>query len=257
MELPFGIRRITTPLPTRPGHVHSYLLPGEDGRTSSWDQAAGHAGGLAGVARGRQWPDLRHAFHPDHVGAADVAERPGRRCTGAALDYAQCRLVWGTPTGRSGSPAGFAPASRMNHRGLIRSGDVYGPFIISARRSCRRRRPLDPLGARRRAGPRRRSALPAEGARARLGRPPARPDLTVGLWRRWARSARRHPRVARADDQLAPGSRSPATAIDPDPVGRARELIEHHHRRLAFAEAALTAAPRTGCGSRSTSSAPS
>ena len=33
MELPFGIRRITTPLPTRPGHVHSYLLPGEDGWT--------------------------------------------------------------------------------------------------------------------------------------------------------------------------------------------------------------------------------
>ena len=29
MELPFGIRRITTPLPTRPGHVHSYLLPPE------------------------------------------------------------------------------------------------------------------------------------------------------------------------------------------------------------------------------------
>ena len=33
MELPFGIRRITTPLPTRPGHVHSYLLPGDDGWT--------------------------------------------------------------------------------------------------------------------------------------------------------------------------------------------------------------------------------
>ena len=33
MELPAGIRRITTPLPTRPGHVHSYLLPGDDGWT--------------------------------------------------------------------------------------------------------------------------------------------------------------------------------------------------------------------------------
>ena len=31
-----------------------------------------------------------------------------------------------------------------------------------------------------------------------------------------------------------------------DPVGRARELIEHHRERLAFTEAALTDAPRTG-----------
>ena len=30
-ELPGGIRRVTLPLPTRPGHVHAYLLPGDDG----------------------------------------------------------------------------------------------------------------------------------------------------------------------------------------------------------------------------------
>ena len=32
-ELPAGIRRITLPLPTRPGHVHAYLLPGDEGWT--------------------------------------------------------------------------------------------------------------------------------------------------------------------------------------------------------------------------------
>jgi glyoxylase-like metal-dependent hydrolase (beta-lactamase superfamily II) len=32
-ELVDGIRRVTLPLPTRPGHVHAYLLPGEDGWT--------------------------------------------------------------------------------------------------------------------------------------------------------------------------------------------------------------------------------
>ena len=32
-ELGDGIRRVTLPLPTRPGHVHTYLLPGEDGWT--------------------------------------------------------------------------------------------------------------------------------------------------------------------------------------------------------------------------------
>ena len=30
-ELEGGIRRVTLPLPTRPGHVHAYLLPGADG----------------------------------------------------------------------------------------------------------------------------------------------------------------------------------------------------------------------------------
>ena len=31
--LPLGIRRVTVPLPTRPGHVHCYLVPGDDGWT--------------------------------------------------------------------------------------------------------------------------------------------------------------------------------------------------------------------------------
>ena len=30
-ELPGGIRRVTLPLPTRPGHVHAYLLSGDNG----------------------------------------------------------------------------------------------------------------------------------------------------------------------------------------------------------------------------------
>ena len=32
-ELGDGIRRVTLPLPTRPGHVHAYLLPGDHGWT--------------------------------------------------------------------------------------------------------------------------------------------------------------------------------------------------------------------------------
>jgi len=32
-ELVDGIRRVTLPLPTRPGHVHAYLLPADDGWT--------------------------------------------------------------------------------------------------------------------------------------------------------------------------------------------------------------------------------
>ena len=75
MELPFGIRRITTPLPTRPGHVHSYLLPGEGGwivvdtgvglpeAKALWRAELERAGGRVAAIF------VTH-FHPDHVGAA-------------------------------------------------------------------------------------------------------------------------------------------------------------------------------------------
>ena len=74
-ELDGGIRRVTLPLPTRPGHVHSYLLPGEDGwivvdtgvglpdAKETWAAALDGVGGR--VAR----VFITH-FHPDHVGAA-------------------------------------------------------------------------------------------------------------------------------------------------------------------------------------------
>ena len=102
MELPGGIRRITTPLPTRPGHVHSYLLPG-DGRLDARRHRA-RAARRAG-ASGRTALDgaevvrifITH-FHPDHVGAAaDVAELTGAPVHQGTLDYAQCELVWGNP----------------------------------------------------------------------------------------------------------------------------------------------------------------
>ena len=66
---------MTCPLPTRPGHVHSYLLPGAEGWTlvdtgiglpdaaERWsEELARHDGPVARVL-------ITH-FHPDHVGAA-------------------------------------------------------------------------------------------------------------------------------------------------------------------------------------------
>ena len=80
LELPGGIRRVTLPLPTRPGHVHAYLLPGEDGWTvvdtgvglpdakETWARELEHAGGTVGRIF------VTH-FHPDHVRAsADLHE---------------------------------------------------------------------------------------------------------------------------------------------------------------------------------------
>ena len=98
-----GIRRVTLPLPTRPGHVHAYLLPGEDGWTlvdtgiglpdakERWSEELAHLDGA--VAR----IFVTH-FHPDHVGAAaDLAELTGASVHQGGLDYAQCERVWGNP----------------------------------------------------------------------------------------------------------------------------------------------------------------
>jgi len=100
-ELEGGIRRVTLPLPARPGHVHSYLLPGEDGWTivdtglglpDARERWAAELRGLAGEVR----TILVTHFHPDHVGAAaDLAELTGARVVQGRLDFEQCDLVWG------------------------------------------------------------------------------------------------------------------------------------------------------------------
>ena len=100
-ELDGGIRRVTLPLPTRPGHVHSYLLPGEDGWTivdtglGLPDAKERWAGELAGLPGPVTRIVVTH-FHPDHVGAAaDLVELTGAPVSQGRVDYEQCRLVWG------------------------------------------------------------------------------------------------------------------------------------------------------------------
>jgi glyoxylase-like metal-dependent hydrolase (beta-lactamase superfamily II) len=102
-ELVGGIRRVTLPLPTRPGHVHAYLLPGSEGwivvdtgvglpeAREAWAAELDRAGGRVAAVF------VTH-FHPDHVGAAaDLHELTGAPVYQGALDYAQCELVWGNP----------------------------------------------------------------------------------------------------------------------------------------------------------------
>ena len=72
-ELPGGIRRVTMPLPTRPGHVHCYLLPVEDGYVlvdtglGLPDAAERWAAELEGLPAPVSTIFLTH-FHPDHLG---------------------------------------------------------------------------------------------------------------------------------------------------------------------------------------------
>ena len=256
-ELPSGIRRITTPLPTRPGHVHSYLLPGADGWTlvdtgiglpdaqEVWQAA------LDGAEVARIF--VTH-FHPDHVGAAaDVAELTSAPVYQGELDYAQCELVWaneGWPTRIADWFLTHGVPSEITEE-LIESGAVYRPFI--------RYQPNPQLvddgdrldGWELVAAPGHADGqlcLLADGVLVSADHLLGRITPTVGLWP----ESRLDPLGDYIESlertiELAPTIALPGHG-DPieDPVGRARELIEHHRDRLAFTQAALTDTPRTG-----------
>jgi len=258
-ELGDGIRRVTLPLPTRPGHVHAYLLPGEDGWTlvdtgvglpdakEAWAAELEQAGGRVATIF------VTH-FHPDHVGAAaDLHELTGAPGVQGTLDYAQCELVWGNPAWSERLLDWFrlhgAPDDVTNE--LVGQSSVYRPFIRYQR---------DPIlveageqvdGWELIAAPGHADGqlcLLRDGVLVAADHLLGRITPTVGLWP-----------ASRADplgDYLAALDRTielaPRIALpghgDPidDPAGRARELREHHRVRLAEAVAALGAEPQTG-----------
>ncbi len=258
-ELGDGIRRVTLPLPTRPGHVHAYLLPGEDGWTlvdtgvglpdakETWAAALEQAGGRVATIF------VTH-FHPDHVGAAaDLHELTGAPVVQGTLDYAQCELVWGNPAWSERLVDWFrlqgAPDDVTDE--LVGQSSVYRPFIRYQR---------DPIlvGAGEQVDGWELIAAPGhadgqlcllrDGVLVAADHLLGRITPTVGLWP-----------ASRADplgDYLAALDRTielaPRIALpghgDPieDPAGRARELQEHHRVRLGEAVAALGAEPQTG-----------
>jgi glyoxylase-like metal-dependent hydrolase (beta-lactamase superfamily II) len=258
-ELEGGIRRVTLPLPTRPGHVHAYLLPGEDGWTlvdtgvglpdakETWAAELEQAGGRVGTIF------VTH-FHPDHVGAAaDLHELTGAPVVQGALDYAQCELVWGNPAwserlldwfGLHGAPDDVTAE-------LVGQSAVYRPFIRYQR---------DPVlveagehvdGWELVAAPGHADGqlcLLKDGILIAADHLLGRITPTVGLWP-----------ASRADPlgdylialdrtiELAPGVALPGHG-EPieDPGARARELKEHHRVRLEETAAALGSEPRSG-----------
>lgn len=250
---------MTLPLPTRPGHVHAYLLPGDDGWTlvdtgvglpgakETWAAELQEAGGRVATVF------VTH-FHPDHVGAAaDLHELTGARVVQGALDYAQCELVWGNPAWSErlldwfrlhGTPDDVTAE-------LVGQGSVYRPFIRYQR---------DPVlveagehvdGWELVAAPGHADGqlcLLKDGVLIAADHLLGRITPTVGLWP-----------ASRADplgDYLAALDRTielaPRIALpghgEPieDPAGRARELQEHHRVRLEETVAALGPEPRTG-----------
>jgi glyoxylase-like metal-dependent hydrolase (beta-lactamase superfamily II) len=259
-ELDGGIRRVTMPLPTRPGHVHCYLLPGEHGSWTLVDTGIGvpdakevWALELAQAA-GRITSIFVTHFHPDHVGAAaDLHELTGAPVVEGALDYAQCELVWGNPAWTERLVDWFhlhgAPDDVTGE--LVGQSSVYRPFIRYQR---------DPILVE--AGEHvdgweliaasghadGQLCLLRDGVLIAADHLLGRITPTVGLWP----ASRPDPLgdyLAALDRtiELAPRMALPGHG-DPieDPAGRARELQEHHHVRLDEAAASLGTDPQTG-----------
>jgi glyoxylase-like metal-dependent hydrolase (beta-lactamase superfamily II) len=258
-ELAGGIRRVTLPLPTRPGHVHAYLLPGQDGWTivdtglglpDARDRWAAELDELPGpVAR----VVVTH-FHPDHVGAArDVAELTGAPVAQGRLDYEQCALVWG------GGDWGDVLVGWFDRHGvpdevtseLVQQGSLYRPFV----RYQPEPEPLEPGdlvdGWEAVAAPGHADGqlmLHRDGVLVAADHLLERISPTVGLWPQ----SRPDP----LGDYL--GALEATIALDPslavaghgdpltDPAGRARDLLAHHRERLDATAAALGDEPRTG-----------
>jgi glyoxylase-like metal-dependent hydrolase (beta-lactamase superfamily II) len=258
-ELGDGIRRVTLPLPTRPGHVHAYLLPGQEGWTlvdtgiglpdakETWAAELEQAGGRVATVF------VTH-FHPDHVGAAaDLHELTGARVVQGVLDYAQCELVWGNPAWSERLLEWFqlhgAPDDVTSE--LVGQSSVYRPFIRYQR---------DPILVEAGEHVDGWELVAASGhadgqlcllrdgvliaADHLLGRitptvglwPASRPDPLGDYLAALDRTIELAPRIA------LPGHGEPIE----DPAGRAREIREHHRERLEETVVALSAEPQTG-----------
>jgi glyoxylase-like metal-dependent hydrolase (beta-lactamase superfamily II) len=254
--LPGGIRRLTFPLPLGIRHVHCYLLPGPDG----WTLVDTGLGLPDAAAR---WEDvLREVevarivvthFHPDHAGGGeDARASTGARVYQGAHDYEQCLRVWGSDEW-SERLAGYLRTHGLPRElaeELRHEAATFAPFIRFARDP-------EPLHEGDEVGGWRVLELPGhadghiclerEGVLVAgdhlLGAitptvglyPESRPDPLADYQASLRRTIELAPEVA------LPGHGEPVA----DPVTRAREILEHHERRLDETAAALGSEPRT------------
>ena len=254
IELADGIRRITLPLPTKPGHVHAYLLDGGtlvDTGLGLPDARERWAEALRGVRVERVV--VTH-FHPDHVGAAaDLAELTGAPVHQGELDYLQCAHVWGNPEWPSVIAAWFVRNGVPEDvtRELIERGEMYRRLIRFARDPVPLRDGDEIDGWRVVETPGHADGhLCLVGERGMISGDHVLPRISpsVGLYPDsradplgdYLQSLERT--IALAPPVVFGGHGDPVT----DPATRVRELIDHHRRRLDDTAAALGGEPLTG-----------
>ena len=253
-----GVVRVTLPMPSRPGHVHSYLLRGADGWTivdtglglpDAQDRWARILESLDGpVAR----IFVTH-FHPDHVGAAaDLVALTAAPVYQRALDFEQCERTWsstarqditwawlranGVPADEEDEMRSFGEHYQHLTRYwrdpvLVEEGDrLDGWELVAAPGHADGQLMLlkDGLLV---AGD---HLLPRITPAIGLW-PDSRPDPLGDYLAALAELPTRAPRLA------FPGHGDPIA----DPLARAAELVEHHRERLDLLAAALVDEPRT------------
>ncbi len=256
-ELPGGIRRLTFELPLGIRHVHCYLLPGSDGWTlvdtglGLPDAAARWEPVLAELDGPITRIVVTH-FHPDHAGGGEDAQAlTGAQVLQGARDYEQCERVWGRPDWSErladylrahGLPEPLAGELRRESR-------LFSPFIRFARDPERLREGDEVDGWLVLELPGHadghicllRDGVLLAGDHL-LGTitptvglyPESRPDPLGDYLSSLDRTIELAPRLAFAghNDTVA------------DPVSRAREIHQHHRRRLDETVAALGPEPR-------------
>jgi glyoxylase-like metal-dependent hydrolase (beta-lactamase superfamily II) len=256
--LPGGLWRVTMPLPSRPGHVHCYLLPVEEGfmlvdtglglpdAAELWDTELEQLPGPVSTIF------VTH-FHPDHLGAtADVRELTGARVVQGRLDAAQSATTWRSEDWSTHLTSWFRSNGVPEEvtAELLAQGEIFRQFI---------RPVLDPElvddgdrlhGWEVVAAPGHADGqltLLKDGVLIAADHVLARITPTVGLWP----ASRPDP----LGDYLGALQRTidlaPTVAYTghgdtvTDPVGRAEELIAHHAERLLVTAGAIGAEPRT------------
>jgi glyoxylase-like metal-dependent hydrolase (beta-lactamase superfamily II) len=258
VEVAPGIRRLTFPLPTPPRHVHCYLLETAEGLVlvdtglglpdlaERWQQL------LAELERPIASIAITH-FHPDHVGgAADAAAATGAPVFQGETDYEQSERVWGSPDWEErigiwltahGVPADVIDELRavgaevrpliryVRDPRLLHPGDAVAGWRVEAfpghadGHLCLLKDGLMIAGDHLLLG-----ITPAVGLY-----PEARPDPLGDYLDSLRRTVELAPRLA------LPGHGERIA----DPPRRARELIEHHRKRLDETAAALGRRPQT------------
>ena len=259
VEVIDGIVRVTYPMPMKPGHVHGYLVPGDDGYLLV-DTGLGlpdmveHWAALVPQLDRPVTGILVTHFHPDHVGGtADAVEVTGAPVLQGAIDHYQCEKVWGSDAWVPHLAAWFAqqgvPPEETAE--LLEVGSVYRTFVHFVPEARLLREGDEVAGWRVLEFPGHADGhicllkdgvliagdhllpriTPAVGLY-----PDSRPDPLGDFMASLERVAELAPAFA------LPGHGEPIA----DPAGRAQEIVQHHRDRLDETEAALRRGPTTG-----------